>query len=463
MRPAVGRVDAVAHASLPSGAPRGVCAIAERWWQSIAATQGSSLYIRRMRYLLTGANGYIGSRLVTRLLERGADVRVLGAAPGLATSRVSVFPWRLGDEVPAQAFDRGRPRAEACAVIHLAHDWNAAEGREPNHAGTVRLLAAARGYGVRRFVFVSSLSARADALNRYGRIKHAIERLLRPPDEVAAQVGLVYGGPPRGMYATMVRLTGVAPLLPMVDAHQLVQPIHIDEVCSGLIGLASACELHRPIYRLAAAKPITFASFLKELANRQHGRKLAIVPVPRQLALWLADLSSRLPGVATIDRERVLGLASIRPRPTSADLRDLQLNVGPLDAASGEPAPGLIAEGFALLHYCAGTRVRSATVRLYVRCLRRLGEDRPLALSWWALAVPGAIRLIDAMHAKESPLRRRLLIAARIAEAGCEPADRFYMVRPRPTSLTIAHLLREGLVEGCLMCLRGIRRFSGWS
>ena len=419
------------------------------------------MYIRRMRYLLTGANGYIGSRLVSRLLERGADVTVLGAAPGLATSRVSVFPWRLGDEVPAQAFDRASPRAEACAVIHLAHDWSVAEAHEPNHLGTARLLAAARRHGVRRFVFVSSLSARADALNRYGRIKHAVEGLLRPPDEVAAQVGLVYGGPPRGMYGTMVRLTGVAPLLPMVDAHQLVQPIHIDEVCSGLIGLASGSELRRPIYRLAADKPITFAAFLGQLANRQHGRKLAIVPVPRQLALWLADLSSRLPGVPTIDRERVLGLAGIRPRSTSTDLGDLQLNVCPLEAASGELAPGLIAEGFALLRYCAGTRVRSATVRLYVRCLRRLGEDRPLALSWWALAMPGAIRLLDAVQVKDSPLRRRLVIAARVAEAGCEPADRFYMVRSRPPSLIIARLLREGLVEGCLMCLRGIRRLGG--
>jgi nucleoside-diphosphate-sugar epimerase len=418
-----------------------------------------------MRYLLTGANGYIGSRLVARLVERGSDVAVLGTAPpSLAASRVSVFPWRLGDDVPPQAFDNGTPRDDACAVIHLAHDWNAAEGEsEPNQAGTARLLAAARSHGVRRFVFVSSLSARADALNRYGRIKYAIERLLRSPGEVAAQVGLVYGGPPRGMYRTMVRLTGLAPLLPMVDAHQLVQPIHIDEVCSGLIRLASESDLPRPIYRLAADQPITFASFLRQLANRQHGRNLRIVAIPRQLALWLADLSSRLPGVPRIDRERVLGLAGIRPRPTSADLRDLQLVVGPLEAASGELAPGLIAEGYALLRYCAGTKVSSATVRLYVRCLQRLGEDRPLALSWWALAMPGAIRLLDAMHGKDSPLRRRLVIAARIAEAGCEPTDRFYMVRSRPPSIIIAHLLREGLVEGCLMCLRGIFGLGGRS
>jgi hypothetical protein len=62
---------------------------------------------------------------------------------------------------------------------------------------------------------------------------------------------------------------------------------------------------------LAADKPITFAAFLRQLAKRQHGRKLAIVPVPRQLALWLADLSSWLPGrrhrVGNIDRARAVG------------------------------------------------------------------------------------------------------------------------------------------------------------
>jgi uncharacterized protein YbjT (DUF2867 family) len=212
-------------------------------------------------------------------------VTVLGAAPGLAASRISVFPWRLGDEVPAQAFDRGSPGAEACAVIHLAHDWSAAEGkRGPNHAGTARLLAAARRYGVRRFVLVSSLSARADALNRYGRIKHSVERLLRPPDEVAAQVGLVYGGPPRGMYGTMLRLTGVAPLLPMVDAHQLVQPIHIDEVCSGLIGLASGSELRLPIGRGQAHHICRVPPAAGEEATRPQARNRSRSASTRPLA-----------------------------------------------------------------------------------------------------------------------------------------------------------------------------------
>jgi NADH dehydrogenase len=411
------------------------------------------------RYLLTGASGYIGSRLLERLLEGGAEVVVLGSAPlGAAPSaRLSVIPWRLGEDVPERAF--AAAGGSLWAVIHLAHDWNTREGDdERNRLGTGRLLAAARANDVCRFVFVSSLSARPEALNRYGRIKAEVETLLRPPSEVACRVGLVYGGPRRGMYGTLLRLTRLA-VLPMVDAGQPVQPIHLDELCLGLMHLADRRELDRPVYALAADAPIAFAGFLKLLARKAHGRAPVLIAVPRAIALLLADLSAALPGVPGVDRERLLGLAGISTRPTAADLREVGVDVRPVAEVLGESElRRQLREAFALLSYCSGAAVGPATLRLYVRSLRRLGEAAPLALPPWASACPGTLRLYEAAAQSQAPLRRRLLLAARVAEASGEPPGRFHMLTRRPAPLVALVLLWQGLLEGCLLCLRAIRR-----
>jgi 2-alkyl-3-oxoalkanoate reductase len=115
--------------------------------------------------LVTGASGFIGSRLCAALTSRGDSVRALyrrseppaalieiaAQAPG----RVELFRADLGDP--------GRVReavAGADAVIHsaaLASDWGPLSlFIEENHEATVRLLEAARGAGASTFVFISS-------------------------------------------------------------------------------------------------------------------------------------------------------------------------------------------------------------------------------------------------------------------------------------------------------------------
>lgn len=411
-----------------------------------------------MHLLLTGASGYIGSRLLDMAAARGATVVVLGSVPSQYrdAERVRAFPWRLGQPIPVAALS-GEP---IDALIHLAHDWNAAEGAdEPNRAGTIALRDTARRIGIPRFVYVSSLSARADALNRYGRIKASLEEVLTPPREVAARVGLVYGGRSSGLYATMLALTRLTPVLPMVDAGQLVQPIHLDEVCEGLLTLASRPELSGPVYGLASDRPLPFGDFLKLLARHAHQKSLLIVPFPRWLALLLADISARLPG-PTVDRERILGLAGIRVRETANDLGALNLHLAPVEEGLAEPfrRQRLIREARTLLRYCAGGPVKASTIRHYVRDLERLGESTPLRLPGLAHRFPALVRLLDAAAPREALLRSRLGIAARVAEAGSEPPGHFHMTAPVSRFALVAQLCGLMMLEGCLLCLRLLRR-----
>jgi nucleoside-diphosphate-sugar epimerase len=395
------------------------------------------------RLVVTGASGYIGARLVERARQRGCEVVVLGSAP--ARSDVTAVPWRLG-EVPRLTAFLG-----ATAVIHLAHDWasDSRHGVEPENAnltGTEILASTARGAGLTRFVFASSTSARAEALNAYGRIKFAIEERLRalPWHDgriFCARVGLVYGGPEQAQYGLMAKLASL-PVLPMIGLRREVQPIHVDDVCDALLALALDRAAWRQTVVVASPAPIAFGAWLRMLRRARHGRSMVLLPVPIRLALAGCDLSRRIRFVPTVERERVLGLAGAAPMESAADLVALGLWVRDPFRALTQCRPArrrLIAESIALLRYVTGAPVRSPAA--IIRLARALHRDPAFrrALPAPALRWPALLRFVEPIRpATTNRLSRRLHLAAMVAEslpAEPERPARWWVTVPREFAL----------------------------
>ena len=123
------------------------------------------------RYLVTGGAGFIGSHLVTTLVERGDSVRVLdnlstGRASNLAGVR-SQIEFIEGDLTNRGDVERAVEGVEV--VFHQAAlasvPRSVAEPLETNAVcvtGTVNLLDAARRGGVRRVVYAGSSSVYGD-------------------------------------------------------------------------------------------------------------------------------------------------------------------------------------------------------------------------------------------------------------------------------------------------------------
>ncbi len=363
--------------------------------------------------LVTGANGYIGSRLVQTALDQGRAVTILGRSDRKASPWVRFVKWELGADLPNLVLDGNRT-----ALLHLAHDWTDRDEGGINNRGAMVLLAGARRLGVGRFVFASSVSARADALNAYGRIKWRIEQLLDSADTVAARVGLVYGGPARGMYGLLLKLVSSTPILPMVDPWRLVQPIHVDEVCHGLLALADGETTGR--IGLAGPVPVTFGEFLKTLARESSAASLIVPSVPLRLALLGASVASHLPFGVKVDRERILGLAGAPQLNCKGDLETLGLSVGRVEVGLRRDPIGtkaLLREGSILGRYVLRRQVRSNLTRLYARTVRTLDKDRagPLALPWLALYAPSLLRLYEPRRS-DAVLAKRLRVAMALAE-----------------------------------------------
>jgi len=393
---------------------------------------------RAKRLLITGASGYIGGRLLRAARARGFEVVAAvrpprRLSPGAARSTAAFDLAGDGELDPALHGIDG--------VIHLAailggNHRPAGGGEDLNVSGTRRLLDAARRQGVRRFVFVSSQSAAEDSPTDYGRSKWEIERLLTCAGECAVRTGLVSGGPPRGLYGVLFRLAKRLPALPVVRPQAPVHPVHVDDVCAGLLSLMESGPEPPKLVRLGSASPMRFGDYVRRLARCRLGKRVRLLTIPTSLILLMSRLTEAVPFLPTVSSERVRGLMALRPMdpeaipapPAAPPLRDV------FEVLEHEGRRRrLLAEGRALMAYVLGAPPPSGAVRRYVRAVHTEADPAPLDLAGAIQAWPRLMRLAEPLFAPPADRwRRRLTLATRIVEMTPEAAPVFHAYRARP-------------------------------
>ena len=114
-----------------------------------------------MRILVTGATGYIGGRLVPRLLDAGHEVRCVARNP----QKLSLYPWRHRVEVAGGDVLDERAIKDALvgcdAAVYLVHSMSAGKDFSRLDRRTLTFRSAAADAGIRRIVYLELSAPRA--------------------------------------------------------------------------------------------------------------------------------------------------------------------------------------------------------------------------------------------------------------------------------------------------------------
>jgi len=274
------------------------------------------------RVAVTGAFGFTGRVLATRLLHAGHSVVTITRRSGARDP--------LAPRLDIRPFDTNAPVALAASLAGVETLFNTYWLRFPRGSQTFEaavarsavLLAAARKAGVRRVVHVSVVNAAADAETPYVRAKAALESVVRSSglEWVIVRPTLTYG-------PGDILINNLAWALRRLPVYGLpgrgrytVQPVHVDDVARICVEAAAG----DPGRTIDAAGPETLA--YRELVDivRSAVRSRSIV-VP-------------MPHVAVLAAARVLGLLLRDVVLTADEIRELTSSL----LTSNEPPRGTI-------------------------------------------------------------------------------------------------------------------------
>lgn len=375
-----------------------------------------------MKFVITGASGYIGRRLTRRAMSAGHEV--------IAASRRPIFSatsWLLYDLDKSDAFHV--PRGTD-VVVHLAIDKSRSKNHGVDEIRAAQSLIAAANRAGARFLFVSSQTACPDAPTPYGRVKWQIEQVVLASGGWVIRPGQVYGGEARGVFGELVGIVSRFPVLPAFFPSPNVQPIHIDDLVRGLMLVAEGGRIPSGVVCLATPTPVAFDDFLATIARARIRRSRWFVPVP----LFMAHLAMRLLGDDFGGRlMKLRSLIELKSMETSEDIQRLGLSMRPLRAGmypSGDDRRRrLLREGWALMAYILKMSPAPSLLRRYVRAIEHLRNGHDMDLPGIILRMPSALALIDEVPSVKagasSELFWRLNAASLLAEASTQGGRRF--------------------------------------
>jgi NADH dehydrogenase len=290
-------------------------------------------------YCIPGGTGFIGSRLIAHLANRGHHITVPTRDPERARH------LRLQPSVRIVRADVHAPGtlagllAGTDAVINLIGILNESgrDGRGFNRAHVElmqTLIAACKSTGVSRLVQISALNADApQASSHYLRSKGEAEALLRASrlGWTILQPSVIFGPGDDFLnrFAGLLRLIPLAFPLPMPNTR--FAPIHVDDLVSAITRVLDRADTAHQTLQLYGAETFTLKEIVQMIADTL-GLKRKIIGMSKGLSRAQAAWMDFVPGkpfstdnyrsmlLDSVGTEDGLQRLGIRPRSLTTNL-----------------------------------------------------------------------------------------------------------------------------------------------
>jgi len=244
-----------------------------------------------VKILVMGATGYIGGRLVPRLVDQGHEVRCLTRRP----DKLRAVPWAEStDIVVGDALDRpslDAPMDGVDAVFYLVHsigtgaDFEASDRRAAQN--TAEAAAAA---GVARVIYLGGLVPTGETASPHLASRAEVGQIFLdgPVPAVVFQAGVIIGSG-SASFEMLRYLTERLPVMVTPTwVRSLVQPIAVRDVLAYLLAAPDLPDEINRRFDIAGPDVLSYREMMQRYAGVAGLTHRVIIPVP-VLSPWLSS------------------------------------------------------------------------------------------------------------------------------------------------------------------------------
>ena len=288
-----------------------------------------------MRLLVTGASGFVGSKVVSVALENGFEVvgqsrtetpLYAQGKPAYRHVKVDITKQSMWDE-SLNGID---------CIVHCAarvHQMNVDRATEygsffeVNTLGTINLAKQACEAGVKRFIFLSSIKVNGESTlpnqkftpsvsqapeDAYGRSKYDAEMALKQlsleseMEIVIVRPPLVYGPNVKANFLNMMRWIERGIPLPLGAVHNRRSMVFLDNLVDLLMTCCTHPKAKNEVFLVSDNSDISTSGMLREISS-ELDRPSRLIPLPSRALLMAAtllgkkDIAQRLCGNLQVD------------------------------------------------------------------------------------------------------------------------------------------------------------------
>ncbi len=244
------------------------------------------------RFLVTGANGFVGKPLCAELLRRGESViAALRSASAVAEGLDEIVVGEIGGDTDwRDALRDVDVVIHLAARVHVMKDTAAdplAEFLKVNLSGTENLARQAVQAGVKRLVYVSSVKVNGESTvanhpysesdqpapqDPYGiskwRAEQALQRIAHKTglEVVIVRPPLVYGAGVKGNFISLMSAINKGLPLPLAGAKNLRSLLYVGNLVDALVACATHTKAAGQTYLLSDGEDVSIGMLVEKIA-----------------------------------------------------------------------------------------------------------------------------------------------------------------------------------------------------
>lgn len=280
----------------------------------------------KKKILITGAGGLISNGVAGYLKQKEKNIEITGVSPeeGNIENFDTIIKCRFGEplKIPSGEFD---------LVLHCAFDKDD-KSNEMNTRGTREWALSTEASGIKKHIFLSSISSQSGYLSSYGKSKKELEHWFLERGHIVFRLGLVIAN--GGMFGRLLSSLFSSPVIPLIGGGKfLVFPTNPENIYDLVYRILKGeiKDNGGTPWNLQYSRGISLKEILVKL-SRSLGRKVIFLPIPYSLIYPIVKVISlvRIPGV-DIDTGNLKGLKWNSLLSLESHLADLGYEERPMD------------------------------------------------------------------------------------------------------------------------------------